>query len=82
MRTRLALSAAACLLALPACAQSDGDKDWPAEGRTLGEQLQEAGRAPDEAACRQAVMDYVEDNDEPQSPANRGAMREACDDVA
>lgn len=78
-RTLLALSAA---LALSGCAQSDGDKDWPTEGRTLGEQLRDAGQERSEGACRTAVMAYVERHDQPQSPANRGAMREACRAVA
>ena len=79
MRTAVVLLITA--LALGGCAQSDGDKDWKAEGTRLGEQLRDAGKTTSEDACRSAVMAYVEDNDEPQSPANRGAMREACDAV-
>lgn len=79
MRTAALLVAT---LALVGCAQSDGDKDWPAEGRRLGGQLRDAGTAPTESACRAAVMTYVRDNDGPASPANRGAMRAACDAVA
>lgn len=73
--------ALASALALTGCAQQDGDKDWPAEGRLLGEQIRDDGRTPDEGSCRDAVMAYVEDNDAPSSPANRGAMREACERV-
>ena len=65
----------------PSCAQADGARDWPAEGRRLGQQLAGQGAATTEAACRRAVMRYVEDEDGPQSPANRGAMRAACEAV-
>ena len=75
---------AVLLLALAgvgACAQADGARDWPAEGRRLGQQLAAQGAATSEAACRRAVMRYVEDEDGPQSPANRGAMRASCEAV-
>lgn len=64
-----------------ACAQADDARDWPAEGRRLGQQLVGQGATTTETACRQAVMRYVEDEDGPQSPANRGAMRAACQAV-
>ena len=66
---------------LVGCAQSDGDKDWAAEGRVLGQQLSGTGTPRSADACREAVMRYVDDNDAPQSPANRGVMRQACQAV-
>ena len=69
------------LVAAAGCAQADGARDWPAEGRRLGQQLAGQGVPTTEAACRRSVMRYVEDEDGPQSPANRGAMRAACQAV-